>query len=418
MSELTANRRSRRTSSVGKIELGDIAVPGIEASRSRSDTIKHTQQQIESLNKVSKDISDYDVLSKLITSISILCYKYIWIVPLSIILSLNLIYLLSNNYTETNPLHKFLRLSYQIPNTNPPLYEKGWNDFAFVAQMMIFFTFLREFMMQVILKPMARYLGIKGKSKIARFNEQTYAIFYYGITSPLGLYIMKQTPMWFFNTKEFYVNYPHLQHTWLFKFYYLFQAGFWSQQALVLLLRLEKPRKDFKELVFHHIVTILLVSLSYMFNYTWMGLAIYITMDVSDLFLGTSKTLNYLNHPLEMPFFIIFIFVWIYCRHYLNLKILWSVLTEYMTVGPTILDFKNQQYKCWISQPMVFTLIFALQLVNLYWLFLILRIMVRFLLYNVKKDERSDSESESDTELEVEKNQNQNEIEDKLKKEI
>lgn len=411
MSGNTVHQRNRRTSSVGKIELGDIALSSIEASRSKIDTAKQNQQQKDNLNKISKDANDSDVFAKLLTSISILCYRYIWIIPLSIILIMNLIYLLSNNYTETNPLHRFICLSYQIPGSNPPLYEKGWNDFAFVLQMMIFFTFLREFMMQAVLRPMARYLGIRGKSKTARFNEQTYAIFYYGITSPLGLYIMKQTPMWFFNTKEFYINYPHLHHTWLFKFYYLFQAGFWSQQAVVLLLRLEKPRKDFKELVFHHIVTILLVSLSYMFNYTWMGLAIYITMDVSDLFLGTSKTLNYLNHPLEMPFFILFIFVWIYCRHYLNLKILWSVLTEYMTVGPTILDFKTQQYKCWISQPMVFTLIFALQLVNLYWLFLIFRIMVRFLLYNVKKDERSDSESESDTEVEPEINSQSNEKE-------
>lgn len=398
MSNSNLKQRNRRTSSVGKIDLGDIAGSGIEGSRSRSDIEKQHQRQKTDLNKISKDANDSDVFAKLYTTLSILCYRYIWSIPLAICVLLNLVYVLSNNYTESNPLHKFIRLSHQIPGSNPPVYEKGWNDFAFVFYMMIFFTFLREFMMQMVLRPMAIHWGIKGTSKTARFNEQTYAIFYYGITSPLGLYIMKQTPMWFFNTSQFYVDYPHTQHSWLFKFYYLFQAGFWSQQAVVLLLRLEKPRKDFQELVFHHIVTILLVSLSFMFNYTWMGLAIYITMDVSDLFLGLSKTLNYLNSRFELPFFLLFIFVWIYTRHYLNLKILWSILTEYMTIGPTILDFKAQQYKCWVSQPMVFTLILALQLVNLYWLFLILRIMVRFLVFNVKKDDRSDSESESDSE--------------------
>lgn len=129
-----------------------------------------------------------------------------------------------------------------------------------------------------------------------------------------------------------------------------------------------------------------------------MGLAIYITMDVSDLFLGTSKTLNYIGSPLEVPFFLLFVVVWIYTRHWLNLKILYSVMTEFLTVGPNVLDFASQQYKCWISQPMVFTLILALQLVNAYWLFLIFRILVRFAIYNVKKDERSDDEDEDEDE--------------------
>jgi acyl-CoA-dependent ceramide synthase len=381
---------------VGKMDLGDNAVPGIQSGRSNTDVIKANEQYKKELNKISKDFNDIDVFEKMYMSAKILCYRYIWIIPLIIVIMLNVIYFLSNNYTESNPLYKFLNLSYRIPNTNPPKYDKGWNDFCFVFYMMIFFTFLREFMVQMILRPLAIWNGLSGKSKISRFTEQTYAVFYYGITSPFGLYLMKNSPMWFFKTDEFFKEYPHREHLWLFKFYYLFQAGFWSQQAVILMFQIEKPRKDFKELVFHHIVTILLISLSYMFNFTWMGLAIYITMDVSDFFLGMSKTLNYVGSFLEVPFFIVFMFVWIYTRHYLNLKILWSVLTEYLTVGPSILDFKSQQYKCWISQPMVFTLIFALQMVNAYWLFLILRIMVRVVFYNIKKDERSDSESDED----------------------
>lgn len=387
----------RRHSSVGKIDLGDSNVQGIQSGRTNEDITAAEEEQKKQLNEVSTDINDSVVVHKLYYSLKILCYRYIWLVPLAAMFSLNLVYFLSNNYTPSNPLHRFLCLSYQIPGTHDPVkYDKGWKDFCFVGYMMIFFTFLREFMMQVALRPLARHFGMQSKAKMSRFTEQTYAVFYYGLTSPLGLYIMKHSPMWFFKTSEFYKNYPHREHEWLFKFYYLFQAGFWSQQAVVLLLQLEKPRKDFKELVFHHIVTLLLISLSYMFNYTWMGLAIYITMDVSDFFLGMSKTLNYINSPIEVPFFLVFMFVWIYTRHWLNLKILWSVLFEYLNVGPSILDFKTQQYKCWISQPMVFTLILALQLVNAYWLFLILRILVRVVFYNIKKDERSDSESDDD----------------------
>lgn len=44
------------------------------------------------------------------------------------------------------------------------------------------------------------------------------------------------------------------------KAYYLSQAAYWCQQLLVLLLGLEKPRKDYNELVAHHFVTLWLVG--------------------------------------------------------------------------------------------------------------------------------------------------------------
>jgi acyl-CoA-dependent ceramide synthase len=44
------------------------------------------------------------------------------------------------------------------------------------------------------------------------------------------------------------------------KRYYLMQAAHWCQELLVLLLKLEKPRKDYAELVAHHFVTLWLIG--------------------------------------------------------------------------------------------------------------------------------------------------------------
>ena len=44
------------------------------------------------------------------------------------------------------------------------------------------------------------------------------------------------------------------------KRYYLMQFSYWIQQLIILGLGLEKPRKDFKELVAHHFVTIWLIG--------------------------------------------------------------------------------------------------------------------------------------------------------------
>lgn len=38
---------------------------------------------------------------------------------------------------------------------------------------------------------------------------------------------------------------------WGLKTYYLVQAAYWCQQTIILALKIEKPRKDFHELVAH-----------------------------------------------------------------------------------------------------------------------------------------------------------------------
>ena len=44
------------------------------------------------------------------------------------------------------------------------------------------------------------------------------------------------------------------------KRYYLMQTAHWCQELLVLLMKLEKPRKDYAELVAHHFVTLWLIG--------------------------------------------------------------------------------------------------------------------------------------------------------------
>jgi acyl-CoA-dependent ceramide synthase len=112
----------------------------------------------------------------------------------------------------------------------------------------------------------------------------------------------------------------------------------------------------------------------------------------------TSKTLNYLDSIIVGPYFAFFIGAWIYLRHYLNLRILWATLTEFRTVGPFDLNWETQQYKCWISQVITFSLLACLQAVNLFWLFLILRIAKNYVFSSEVRDERSDSEDSEEEE--------------------
>ncbi|CAG8045158.1 unnamed protein product [Penicillium olsonii] len=316
-----------------------------------------------------------------------------WAIPLALIGAILALY--ARDPSESNILHRFIFLSYK---QNDGQYGKGLWDIAFVSFYVIVLTFTREFIMQEILRPLAR-LRIKSRGKQARFMEQAYTAIYFAVLGPAGLYVMRQTPVWYFNTRGMYEAFPHRTHAAEFKFYYLFEAAYWAQQAIVMLLGMEKPRKDFKELVTHHIVTLALIALSYRFHFAYMGIAVYITHDISDFFLAVSKSLHYYAPDIMIPFYAASIISWVYLRHVLNLRILYSILTEFRTVGPYELNWETQQYKCWISNVITFSLLAVLQGLNLFWLYCLLRSAVKFLVTGEKKDDRSEPD-ESELEME------------------
>jgi acyl-CoA-dependent ceramide synthase len=395
--------RTRKSSNLGADIRGDTSAPAMstmnEVSPIDGEPPKWDKVAQATTDKSSKSHQKRRRSRSYIRRFKDKCLKHTWLLPLLILVVLLAAYAV--NPTESNPLHYAIFLSYpQPPKTpgGPVMYGKGKKDIAFVSFYTIVLSFTREFLMQRMIRPLAVYCGIRGKGKTARFMEQVYTAIYFAIFGPFGLYVMSRTNIWYFNTTAMFEEFPHREHDALFKSYYLLQASYWAQQAIVLLLQLEKPRKDFKELVGHHIITLALIGLSYRFHFTYIGLAVYITHDVSDFFLATSKTLNYLDAYITAPYFGFFVFAWIYLRHVLNLKFLWAVLTEFRTVGPFELNWETQQYKCWISQYITFALLASLQAVNLFWLFLILRILKTYLFSNIKKDERSEDEDEEEEE--------------------
>jgi acyl-CoA-dependent ceramide synthase len=392
------------------------------------------------------------------------------------------------NPTPTNAVYPALFLSYPLLRSKtttadaPILYGKSKKDFVFVGFYTVFLSCIRAFLMQRVMRSIAIRSGITSRARQSRFMEQMYTAIYFAIFGPCGLYLMSQTPMWYFNTSAMYAEFPHRTHEAMFKAYYLLQASYWTQQMLVILLMLEKPRKDFRELVLHHLITLSLIGLSYRFHFTYMGLAVYITHDISEFFIAvcrtilscfeftdnrvqTSKVLNYLNSSIVIPFFLVFLMAWTYLRHYINLQILASMLplpspfsdqitaqirfnlssitsgkiasinpavstlgplalqfhkifpqvcnlivvrykaltgpwqpSQFSTIGPYTLDWEAEQYKGWISQWIAFTLLAALQAVNIFWTFLIFRIFAR--LIRTFGAERVDERSECDSDEE------------------
>lgn len=404
--ESNVTHRLRKGSGLGgDVRVDTVALPssrsGLITASPRGSQVNGAQQYHANTNgsgakRLSKPRGAYGLVSRVHQCI----VEHTYILPACILIICLVVYVLDTS--ETNPLHCFIFLSYRLPQDDPSKpahYGKGPRDIAFVSFYIVVLSFTREFIMQILLRPLARRTNLS-LSKRTRFVEQLYTAIYFSVLGPVGMYIMGRTPVWYFNTRGMYEGFPHRSHEALFKFYYLFQAAYWAQQVVVLVLGLEKPRKDFKELVGHHVISLALIALSYRFHFTYIGIAVYTTHDISDFFLATSKVLNYLNSVLILPCFFVFMGMWIYLRHYINIIIIWSLFTEFRTVGPFDLNWETQQYKCWISQLVTISLLTSLQALNLFWLFYIVRIAYRFLINNTAEDDRSEDEDDEPAKIE------------------
>jgi acyl-CoA-dependent ceramide synthase len=74
--------------------------------------------------------------------------------------------------------------------------------------------------------------------------------------------------------------------TGLRKWYTLVQYAFWLQQIMV--INIEKKRKDYWQMFTHHIVTTLLIFTSYGYHQTKVANLIFCIMDIIDVVLAVS----------------------------------------------------------------------------------------------------------------------------------
>jgi len=302
-----------------------------------------------------------------------------------------------------NPFSYLLFISHKLPDTSEsgPRYAKGYGDIAFLAYYIIVFSFIRQFLTIHVLRPLAIKLGIQREGKLDRFGEQGYAFIYFSFFGLTGVYVMRKLPTWWFKTDPIFLEYPQWRLQPELKLYYLLQLSYWIQQLAVLILRLEKPRKDFQELVYHHLITLWLIGWSYLINFTYIGNLVFVTMDVSDIFLALAKCLRYLDlENTSAVAFAWFACVWTYLRHWLNLVLMYAIWTSFDKMPEWTREWNPSQgvwMVWWMKWQMLGALTF-LQGVNLFWYFLIWRILIRAVFTSNLDDERSDDEDEAEPE--------------------
>ena len=229
--QTAARRRPRKSSGLpAEIRAGDTGAPSLQASlASLQANVPPSPPRSSTADGNTRRGLKRRKARSMLRRFKHFALKHTWVLPLIILAVFGALY--AANPTESNIVHRFIFLSYKLPlepgadPSTPTQYGKGPWDIAFVTFYTVVLSFTREFIMQEFLRPLAKKAGLKSRAKQSRFMEQLYTAIYFGFLGPAGIYVMSHTPIWYFNTRAMYENFPHKTHAADFKFYYLFQAN-------------------------------------------------------------------------------------------------------------------------------------------------------------------------------------------------
>lgn len=250
----------------------------------------------------------------------------------------------------------------------------------------------------VIFRPAARYLcreriQVDGDHKlrskppkpnlVRKVSEGMWRFSFYSFASIFGWFFVLWDKPYLKDTMHTLYNYPHhpvKSEEW---WYYNIELGFYL--SLVITQIADTKRKDFWQMFVHHIVTVVLLVLSWACNFHRIGALVLAIHDVADVPMEGAKLAKYCKKQrLADLLFGIFTFVWIYTRCYL-LPTRVIYYTSYKAL--TVIKFFPAYY--------IFNgLLMLLQILHFAWTWLIIRIVFYALQNNGMRDLRSDSEED------------------------
>merc|ERR1719317_586105 len=198
---------------------------------------------------------------------------------------------------------------------------------------------------------------------------------------------------WLWDIRFCWYNYPFHQMDNDIWWYYMLELSFyWS---LSISQFFDVKRKDFWEMLIHHITTISLIMFSWTAHFTRIGTLVMILHDCADHLLELAKLFRYASYRKTCDaVFVVFSVVWVITR--CGLYPSWILYSTLYDVG-WILEFFSAYY--------IFnSLLVTLQLLHILWTYFLFKAIHKALIKGGVDDQRSDSEpSEDENENELKK---------------
>uniref|UniRef100_A0A8D2CEP7 sphingosine N-acyltransferase n=1 Tax=Sus scrofa TaxID=9823 RepID=A0A8D2CEP7_PIG len=223
-------------------------------------------------------------------------------------------------------------------------------------------------------------------SLLKKFREASWRFTFYLIAFIAGMAVIVDKP-WFYDMRKVWEGYP-IQSTIPSQYwYYMIELSFyWS---LLFSIASDVKRKDFKEQIIHHVATIILISFSWFANYVRAGTLIMALHDSSDYLLESAKMFNYAGWKNTCNnIFIVFAIVFIITR---------LVILPFWILHCTLV-YPLELYPAFFGYYFFNFMMGVLQLLHIFWAYLILRMAHKFITGKLVEDERSDREETESSE--------------------
>lgn len=231
--------------------------------------------------------------------------------------------------------------------------------------------------------------------RIVKFVEAFWRAIFYTAFSILGYaaLFMPETVDWLKDTSVYWKDWPHHPMPAVFLFYYHIELGAYIHQ----LMWTEVSRSDSAEMIAHHLITMALITTSYISRFWRIGSTILLLHDVSDIFLEFAKVLSYTSKPkshnwmkgmIVDPLFGVFVIVFFVTR---------LVFYPFLVVDTVFLKGSAAYGLEW-GGYMYLVLLAGLQLLHVFWFYLIVKMVIKLMSGTMKKDERSEDDDDEEDE--------------------
>jgi len=254
------------------------------------------------------------------------------------------------------------------------------NDVIVVFSLAIILTIGRYLATEFLFKPFARICRMSDK-EVVKYPESAWKFLFYLSTFSLTLYITfgQTCCQYFYQPSLIWDNYsmndvvPNNMHI-----LYLIEISFYIH-SIYAVVCLDEWRKDSLVMFIHHIITFLLLSLSFVIKGHRVGVLVLLLHDGCDVIMeGTKCVLNFKSigglfgkvmDILSAIGFISFVISWFICRLYwFPLKAIYSC-SEYLT--------KHE-----IKSPFVlvlYSMLWIILAMNIYWFTFIVKLLINIL---------------------------------------
>ncbi|KAF7656716.1 hypothetical protein LDENG_00037220, partial [Lucifuga dentata] len=225
---------------------------------------------------------------------------------------------------------------------------------------------------------------------LKKFREASWRFVFYLLAFSGGI-IALYDKEWFYDTREVWTGFPKQSMLESQYWYYVLEMSFYG--SLLFSVAFDVKRKDFKEQIIHHLATLVLLSFSWCVNYIRIGTLVMLVHDASDVLLESAKLFNYAKWEKTcQTLFVMFAIVFLVTR--LIIFPFWLIHCTWV--------YPVHHYPPFFGYYFFNVMLLILLFLHVFWAYLILCMIRKFLFGTLTRDERSDNEEEEEEEEEEE----------------